>query len=364
MTASLRSAVGSLLVVGLSGPELTSLERAWLRVVQPGGIILFRRNIAGAAQTRALLAAATAHTAPHPMRAVDIEGGAVDRLRDAVAPMPAPQSVARTGKATLMRRHGQLIAQEALAFGFNTTLAPVLDLGLPISAAVMGTRTASPDPAQVTEYARNFLQGLATHGVTGCGKHFPGLGGGALDSHHATPSIPRTFPEMWATDLAPYRDLVHTLPMVMVNHAAYPATRSGDKPATASPYWVTTILRRKLAYPGLIFSDDLEMGGILNHLPIEDAILAAFRAGLHMAEICHSPELILRAFDSLLRHAESSAAFRRLILTRAAEAAKLRRSRYATPIPRALSATRLASLRDQILAFRATVDSAAPEAAQ
>ena len=175
---------------------------------------------------------------------------------------------------------------------------------------------------------------------------------------NATPTINRTFPEMWATDLAPYRDLVHELSMVMVNHAAYPLTRSGDKPATASPYWVTTILRRKLAYPGLIFSDDLEMGGILNHLPIEDAVLAAFRAGLHMVEICHSPELILRAFDSLLRHAESSAAFRRLILTRAAEAAKLRRNLYSAPLPRALSATQLARLRDSILAFRTTIEAA------
>ena len=110
------------------------------------------------------------------------------------------------------------------AFGFNTTLAPVVDLALPESAEVLGTRVAAATAAGVVDYARNFLAGLAAHGVVGCGKHFPGLGAGAHDSHLGTPAIRRSSRELWHNDLAPYRELHHELPMIMVNHAAYPDT--------------------------------------------------------------------------------------------------------------------------------------------
>ena len=144
MTANLRQAAGSLLVVGLAGAELTDLEHAWLKLVRPAGIILFRRNIEYAQQTRALLDDATGLCAAHSFRCVDVEGGTVDRLRDALAPMPSAQAVMQAAtqsrKASLIREQGELIAQSVKAFGFNTTLAPVLDLALPASAKVMGTR--------------------------------------------------------------------------------------------------------------------------------------------------------------------------------------------------------------------------------
>jgi beta-N-acetylhexosaminidase len=360
MMATIREATGSLLVVGLSGTELTGLERAWLRLVRPSGIILFRRNIAEAGQTRALLSESTGYCQEFNLRCVDIEGGTVDRLRDAVAPMPSAQAVARaairTGKIALMRRHGELIAKEALAFGFNTTLAPVLDLALPDSAAVMGTRAASPNPLDIVVYVQNFLAGLAVQGVVGCGKHFPGLGGGTLDSHLETPAIGRSWAELWREDLVPYRQLARDLPMVMVNHASYPKTRGGDCPATASAFWITTVLKKRIGYNGLIFSDDMEMGGILKAAPIEEAVVLAVRAGIHLMEICHSPELILRGFEALIAEAERSAAFRRLLLERAAVSGRLRRARFGRPMTRALSAKRLMALRDEIKMFAAKIE--------
>jgi beta-N-acetylhexosaminidase len=356
MTQTLRQAAGSLLVVGLSGLELTSLERAWLKLVRPSGIILFRRNIADAKQTRALLADATSFCNPSSLRCVDIEGGTVDRLRDAVAPMPSAQTVAQTGQIKLMRQHGELIAKEACAFGFNTTLAPVLDLALPASASVMGTRTAAQNPAEVANYARAFLTGLAAQGVAGCAKHFPGLGAGKLDSHLETPAIERSFSQLWREDLLPYRELAKDLPMIMVNHATYPKTRGGNQPATASRFWVTTILLKKIGYRGLIFSDDMEMGGILKFAPIEEAAILAVRAGMHLIEVCHSPELILRAYESLLSEAERSTAFRKILLERAALAARLRGARFRQPVSSALSAAQLNVLRDKVHHFRENVE--------
>jgi beta-N-acetylhexosaminidase len=353
---NLRLAVGSLMVVGISGTELTTFERTWLRLVQPSGIILFRRNIESASQTRALLADATFLCAPHAFRCVDVEGGTVDRLRDALAPIPSAQSVFTTGKPALMRQHGELIASAILAFGFNTTLAPVLDLALPASSAVMGTRSTSPAAEGVITYAHNFLAGLRAHGVVGCGKHFPGLGGGTLDSHHDTPAIRRNMRTLWSQDLAPYRALHSELPMIMVNHAAYPDTPSKEKPASASSFWASTILRKRLKFKGIIFSDDLEMGGILKFLPIDQAAIAAIHAGLDLIEICHSVELILGSYESLLREAERSTAFRTLILTRANHVARQRTRLFARPTPKPLTATQFESLRTRILNFRETIE--------
>ena len=355
MTANLRRAAGSLLVVGLSGTELTGLERAWVRVVQPGGVILFRRNIADAEQTRLLLAEATGLCAGHAFRCVDVEGGTVDRLRDALAPMPSVQAAAhaarKSAKSELAREHGELIAQGVKAFGFNVTLAPVLDLALPESVAVMGTRAAGSTADEVTAFAHQFFAGLAAHGVIGCGKHFPGLGGGTLDSHAETPQIRRKWDDLWREDLAPYRALRDEMPMVMVNHASYPLTPSRNLPATASPFWITKVLRKKVGYRGFIFSDDMEMGGILKFMPIEEAAVAATRAGMNTLEICHSPELILRAYEALMHEAESSATFRWVLLQRARDAARRRERMFAGGVPEALGRKEFESLRSRILRF-------------
>ena len=348
---TIRHAAGSLLVVGLSATELSPLERSWLKLIGPAGVILFRRNIVDAPQTRHLLGEATVYCSPANLRCVDIEGGSVDRLRDAVAPMPSAQAVAATGKLQLMRKHGELIANETLAFGFNTTLAPVLDLALPVSATVMGTRSAAANADGVTQYANAFLDGLRAHGAVGCGKHFPGLGGGTVDSHLHTPAINRSFQKLWTEDIVPYRRLITKLPMIMVTHAAYPETRGTNKPATASSFWIKTILQDRMKFKGLIFSDDMEMGGILKYMSIEEAAIAAILSGMHLLEICHSPELILRCYESLLREAERSAVFRVKLLARAQTCKRLRRAHFNLPMGRPISKSQMAVLRDQILKF-------------
>jgi beta-N-acetylhexosaminidase len=148
--------------------------------------------------------------------------------------------------------------------------------------------------------------------------------------------------------------------MIMVNHAAYPLTPSGDHPASASPYWITTVLRKRIGYRGLIFSDDLEMGGILKFMPIEEAALAAIRAGMDLLEICHSPDLILRAYEALLSEAERSTAFRKLLLMRAAQTAKQRARHFAGGFPRSLSAQQFDALRTRITCFSQTIINAQP----
>jgi beta-N-acetylhexosaminidase len=147
---------------------------------------------------------------------------------------------------------------------------------------------------------------------------------------------------------------------VMVSHAAYPDSPAKNHPASASPYWTSTVLRKRIGYRGIIFSDDLEMGGILKFLSIEDAVIEAVRAGMDLMEICHSPELILRAYDALLVAAERSTAFRNTVQLRAGELS-LKRRKLISPKPSAsLSAKQLEALRTRILRFKDTVAKARP----
>lgn len=378
MTMTVRQAAGSLLVVGLGGTELTALERAWLGLVRPGGVILFRRNIKDAEQTRVLLEEATGFCCPRAVRCVDVEGGTVNRLRDALAPIASAQAVAAAARipsssprgqrasGSLPRQHGELIARAVKAFGFNTTLAPVVDLALPEAAEVLGSRTAGANAAEVIAYAREFLAGVAAQGVISCGKHFPGLGGAAGNTHFVTPEIERTWPQMWDEDVVPYRELHRAMPMIMMNHAAYPHTPGKNEPASASRFWITEILRKRIGYKGIILSDDLEMGGILKFLPVEEAAVAAIRAGSDLLEICHSPELILRSYEALISEGERSAAFRKVLMTTARDAARKRARLYARGVAPALSANKLDALRKNILDFNqqvAAITNAAADAA-
>jgi beta-N-acetylhexosaminidase len=347
----LRRQVGQLLIAGLEGPELSSIERAWWNSIQPSGVILFRRNIEVAEQTHRLLHGINLLSSAAPFRCVDLEGGLVDRFRDLIAPMPSAAAVHATGKPAIFRKHGRLIGHAARLVGFNTTLAPVLDLALPEAQAIMRTRVTSPYPFEVIRHASAFLDGLAGEGILACGKHFPGLGAGALDSHQSMPVIGRRWEELWQRDLAPYRALRARLPLVMIAHAAYPTVTGDMIPASVSPFWIAEVLQRRIRYSGLILSDDMEMGGILTQASIEEAAVAAIAAGTHLLEICKDPALVIRAFEALLREAEHSAAFRRIVGSAARKIAAAKRRLLTQPMTKPPSQVRVDKLRTAVLSF-------------
>jgi beta-N-acetylhexosaminidase len=370
MPMSLRHDVGQLLLVGLAGTELDATERAWLRLIRPAGTVLFRRNIEEAAQVHALLESAETLIGDGPLfHAVDVEGGLVDRLRDLIAPMPAPAAVAAARDKKLHREHGYLIGSELRLLGFNVAFAPVLDLRTAVSSEVMRTRVVSSDPKGVIAYAEAFLTGLSKAGALGCGKHFPGLGGGALDSHHATPAIDRTWKQLWEEDILPYRKLHRALSFIMVSHASYPQAFSKPDtiavPASISPFWIDRTLKHKLGFRGLIVSDDMEMGGILHHAPIEEAAIAAIAAGIHLIELCKDPALVLTAYEAILSEAERSRSFRSTVEHSAATVRTHRENllRHSLPSPPPRAAE-VAAMREAVLAFTATVTARTPQASE
>jgi beta-N-acetylhexosaminidase len=301
--------IGQLLIIGFDGTKMSPRLASLLTKIQPAGAILFARNIIAAEQTHTLLRECQKRVAAPLFTCVDLEGGTVDRFRSVLGSAPSPAEVFATGSRALFRKHGRVIGENCRALGFNVDFAPVLDLAFEASRAVLSSRAVSDDPKQVVAYAREFLSGLSDARVLGCGKHFPGLGEGKLDSHHELPVIEKTLKKMWTEDLVPYRTLRHQLPFVMVAHAAYPEATGERMPASLSKKWITDLLRKKIRYNGLIVSDDLEMGAVLKFAPIEHTVVQHIRAGGDLTLICHQEEMVVRAYESLIHEVERDRKF-------------------------------------------------------
>src|SRR6266700_4313520 len=306
--------IGQLLIVGFDGVEMTARGRSLLTRLQPAGVILFARNIKSPEQTWRLLHECQTCVATPLFSCVDLEGGMVDRFRDALGATPSAADVFATGDCKLYRKHGEIIGANCRALGFNVDFAPALDLALEASRSVMGSRAVSANPRETVAYAREFLAGLRDANVMGCGKHFPGLGEGKLDSHHELPVIEKPLKKLWAEDLLPYRALRRQLQMVMVSHAAYPQVTQDRTPASLSKVWITDILRKRIGYENLIVSDDLEMGGVLSAAPIGDAAVGFIRAGGDLCLVCHREDFIVEAQAALIKMAERDAKFSRRVV--------------------------------------------------
>jgi beta-N-acetylhexosaminidase len=301
--------IGHLLIVGFGGTEMTPRLSSLLKRLQPAGVILFARNIKTAEQTWRLLRDCQ-KCVPTPLfTCVDLEGGIVDRFRDPLGPVPSAAEVFATADRKLFRKHGHVIGENCRALGFNVDFAPVLDLAFEASRSVLSSRVVSANPRETVSYAREFLAGLRSTAVLGCGKHFPGLGEGTLDSHRDLPVIEKPLKRLWAEDLFPYRTLRAQMPMVMIAHAAYPQVTHDKIPASLSKTWITDILRKRIGYRNLIVSDDLEMGGVLAAAPAGQAAVQHIRAGGNLLLICHREDYIAQAYEGLVKETERDSKF-------------------------------------------------------
>ena len=314
---ALQEQVGQLMIVGFDGTEMSLRVRTLLATIQPAGTILFKRNVVTAEQTHRLNQDAQSVVPTSMFRCVDLEGGTVDRLRDAVAHAPALADVAATASKKVIRRFASLLAEESRALGFNTDFAPVFDLRTAASLKILSSRTIAENPQRVVDLAGEFLKGLQDEDVLGCGKHFPGLGGGAVDSHFELPTIHKPWKRLWEEDLLPYRKLKDEIPFAMVAHCVYPDATKDKLPASISRFWITDILRKKIGYKGLIVSDDLEMKGVQKAVPIEEAAILAIRAGADLFLVCNNESLVWRTHYAVLREAERDKVFAKLVATAA-----------------------------------------------
>ncbi|MGB8144165.1 MAG: beta-N-acetylhexosaminidase [Chromatiaceae bacterium] len=293
-------------MLDLEGLELTAEERDLLRHPAVGGVILFSRNYRDPDQLAALTTAIHALREPRLLISVDQEGGRVQRCREGLTRLPP---AARFGQ--LARRHpqharqaaeavGWLMAAELRALGVDFSFAPVLDLDRGVSG-VIGDRAFADTINGVSDLSRAWCEGVRAAGMASVGKHFPGHGGVAADSHAELPIDDRRFEEIEMEDLVPFERLIrHGLEAVMPAHVLYPQVDA--RPAGFSPFWLKEILRGQLAFQGLIFSDDLNMGAAAAGGGYADRARAALDAGCDILLICNNRPAALEMVDALRHH--------------------------------------------------------------
>jgi len=279
------------LMIGLAGVALSAQERNWLRHPWVGGVVLFTRNYQDPQQLRELCAAIRAARGGPLLIAVDHEGGRVQRFRTGFTRLPPLAVHGRQYRESPERaldhayRHARVTAGELLAMGIDLAFAPVMDLDR--GSEVIGDRAFHTEPEAVTALTRAFIAGLHDGGMAAVGKHFPGHGSVAEDSHHCIVSDHRDWDAL-QQDLYPYTQLAAELDALMMAHVRYP--QLDPEPAGFSSYWVRTILRERMDYRGIVISDDLGMSGAAGVGDLRQRLQCALAAGCDLALICRADE--------------------------------------------------------------------------
>ncbi len=338
----MREDIGQLLWVGFPGPSVSSALRGKLERGAVGATIVFKRNLqlatAGGGSGElpgelcdldalAALNAELHRAAPDgtpALIAVDQEGGPVQRVRAPATRWPAMcahDRLAAPDDAIMAEAVGRAIGDELRALGFDVDFAPVLDVATNPANPIIGDRAFGSDAEAVARRALAFARGLDAAGVLACGKHFPGHGDTATDSHLELPRIDHGWERLDRVELLPFRRAAEAgLPMIMTAHVVFAAIDPGPepgpgpgRPATLSEPVVTGLLRGKLGYRGVIVSDDLDMRAIAGHMGADVAAVAAVRAGCDVLLLCADEANQEAAEAALIREAERDTEFRRKV---------------------------------------------------
>ncbi|HHJ17182.1 MAG TPA: beta-N-acetylhexosaminidase [Gammaproteobacteria bacterium] len=298
----------------VQGLELQAEEREMLQHPAVGGVILFSRNYESVEQVQQLARDIHSVRQPPLLIAVDQEGGRVQRFRDGFFRLPPVGKLGEMYRQDkrrallLSQEAGWLMASEILSVGVDLSFAPVLDLDLGVST-VIGDRAFHRDPEAVAELALAYQRGMHQAGMATVGKHFPGHGGVAVDSHQGLPEDERSLADLEMQDLVPFERLIHNdLNGIMAAHVLYPQV--DGQPAGFSPRWLTGILRESLGFQGVIFSDDLSMGGAEWAGDYPERARLALRAGCDMVLVCNQPQHAIEVIEALVGHNDPAAHLR------------------------------------------------------
>src|SRR5213083_278838 len=285
--------LGQLILTGVPGTRLDAAAEKLFWRIQPGGFILFGRNIESAPQLRKLIDDLRSLSEVEPIITIDQEGGRVSRLRLIGNEPPNAQQLRDKDDVHLIQKHGDITGRLLRLFGFNLDLCPVLDISFDDDAdnSLRG-RCYGKTVEQVVRNAGAFNQAMEGQGIASCGKHFPGYSAATSDAHYQLPRIDRTREELDQNELAVFREFVDGVDSMMICHGWYPCFELEKTPASLSRQVITDLLRSEFRFDGFVMTDDLDMGAILNGYSLDQTIRLAIAAGNDLVMICHRiPEI-------------------------------------------------------------------------
>lgn len=305
---------GELIIFGFEGKTAPDEILARIADGRAAGVILFARNLGTPDEIVALtrsLHAAVPKDAPPLIVSLDQEGGRVQRVKAPLTVWPAMARVAAVGDVAYTEAVGRALGSEIAALGFNVDYAPVLDVHTNPQNPIIGDRAFGSDAATAAEQALAFWRGLEAAGVRGCGKHYPGHGDTATDSHLELPRVVADEKRLRAVELVPFEAAARAgVPMMMTAHVVYPAVDA--EPATLSRIWLSDVLRRKLAFTGVCVSDDLDMKAIRERWSTAEATQRSLIRGVDCFLACRDPEVqreAERALEELVARGEDQGRF-------------------------------------------------------
>lgn len=291
---------GRRLVVGIGGTAASDETVAFLRAIRAGGVILYERNIESVEQTTRLIAELRAALDWPLLVTIDHEGGLIVRFKRGVTLFPGNSALGAAASPVDAEAVGHVMGEELRVIGFDVNLAPVLDVLTPAYSPGITIRSFGDDPARVAELGEAMIRGMQAAGLAACAKHVPGKGAATVDAHYELPVVELPRPTA-AEHLRPFRRAARAgVACMMTSHVIMPAWERDERvPATFSRTIATELVRTDLHHDGVLITDDLEMGAIAKHWPIEEAAVRAVEAGHDLLLVCHNREPMRAAHGAL-----------------------------------------------------------------
>lgn len=304
---SLEEKVGQLVTIGIEGYTMDETAMRIIKEYHVGGIILFGRNVKNPTQLLQLINSLKEENSKKDIPlfiSVDEEGGKVSRVPSELIKIPTSREIGKRNNRNFSYEIGNVLGTIVKAFGFNINFAPVLDIDSNPRNPVIGDRSYGPDEKIVSEVGIEVMRGLQASGVIPVVKHFPGHGDTSVDSHISLPAINKDLDSLMEFELIPFKEAIDNgADAVMIAHILFNKVDS-ENPSTLSKVIITDILRKKLEFDGVIFTDDLTMGAIMENYDIGEAAIKSIMAGSDILLVCHGYENSIRVLDELMKAVE------------------------------------------------------------
>lgn len=302
----LASKIGQLLMVGFQGTTPSKEIQDLIKRHHIGGVILFSRNIKDPVQCEKLTGALQKLSTDAPLLiAVDQEGGRVSRLAPPFTQFPAARALGQADSVTLTYRCAEAMAKELVAVGINMNFAPVLDVDTNPKNPIIGDRSFGSNPTLVSKHGLAMIVGMHDQKIIACGKHFPGHGDTAADSHETLPVVNHPISRLADLEFKPFIHAVENrLSCIMTAHVRY-AQLDEKFPASLSKKLISQLLRKTIQFEGVVVTDDLEMKGITDGFTVPEAAVKAVQAGSDLVLVCHSPEQQTAALEAMIHAVEN-----------------------------------------------------------